>query len=374
MNFEPLRALMETLVAEGVPGCELAVCRGHKVLFHECAGFSDAARLRPATPFDRYLLYSCTKPVTAVAAMQCVERGLIALDDPVEKYLPRWANVRVRDGETLRAPKTAPTIRHLLTMTAGLDYNLNRPWLAELSDGSTAEIADRLADDPLHFDPGARFQYSLCHDVLGGVIEAASGVTLRDFMRRNIFEPLGMTRTDFQPNCRLNPHLAALYDFDPSARHVTLRDGQNEFAFSPNYFSGGAGLTSCAEDYLRFADALACGGVGADGARILRPETVDLMRAEQLPAFRAEGNFTCTCGSDYGYGLGVRTRVAFDNGTPGGRGEFGWDGAAGADLTVDPANRLSMVYMQHVRSWPDMLGCIHLRLLNALDPELLAKR
>ena len=90
-------------------------------------------------------------------------------------------------------------------MTAGLDYNLNRPWLADFSDGSTAEIADRLGEDPLTFDPGARFQYSLCHDVLGGVIEAASGMTLRDFMRRNIFEPLGMTRTDFQPNCRPNP-------------------------------------------------------------------------------------------------------------------------------------------------------------------------
>ena len=145
MNFEPLRALMETLVAEGVPGCELAVCRGHKVLFHECAGFSDAARLRPATPFDRYLLCSCTKPVTAVAAMQCLERDLIALDDPVEKYLPHWANVRVRDGETLRAPRTAPTVRHLLTMTAGLDYNLNRPWLADFSEGSAREIAEAIA-------------------------------------------------------------------------------------------------------------------------------------------------------------------------------------------------------------------------------------
>ena len=374
MNFEPLRALMETLVAEGVPGCELAVCRGHKVLFHECAGFSDAARLRPATPFDRYLLCSCTKPVTAVAAMQCLERGLIALDDPVEKYLPHWANVRVRDGETLRAPRTAPTVRHLLTMTAGLDYNLNRPWLADFSEGSAREIADRLGGDPLDFDPGARFQYSLCHDVLGGVIEAASGMTLRDFMRRNIFEPLGMTRTDFQTGSRPNPHLAALYEFDPSSRRLAPRSGQSEFAFLPNFFSGGSGLTSCVEDYLLFADALACGGVGADGSRILRPETIDLMRTEQLPAFRVDGSFSCTCGSDYGYGLGVRTRVAFDNGTPGGRGEFGWDGAAGADLTVDPANRLSMVYMQHVRGWPDMLGCIHLRLLNALDPELLAER
>lgn len=374
MNFEPLRALMEQLIAEGVPGCEVAVCRGHKVLFHECAGFSDAARQRPATPSDRYLLYSCTKPVTAVAAMQCLERGLFSLDDPVALYLPRWARVRVRDGETLRPPRTTPTVRHLLTMTAGLSYDMNRPWLKELPDGSAREIADRLADDPLDFDPGARFQYSLCHDVLGGVIEAVSGLSLREFMRRSIFDPLGMTRTDFQPNGRPNPRLAALYDYDASARRVVPRSGFNEFAFSPNYFSGGAGLTSCAEDYLRFADALACGGVGADGARILRPESIDLLRSEQLPTFRADGGFTCTCGSDYGYGLGVRTRMAFTNGTPGNRGEFGWDGAAGADLTVDPASRLSMVYLQHVRGWPEMVGCIHLRLLGALDPELLNAR
>lgn len=366
MKFDRIRALMRAFIDEGVPGCELVVCRGHQVLFHECAGFSDAEHQRPASSEDQYLLYSCTKPVTIVAAMQCVERGWISLDDPVSQYLPQWRNVRVREGETLREPKTVATVRHLMTMTAGLSYDLNRAWLQKLTGGASArEIADRLADDPLEFDPGARFEYSLCHDVLGGVIEAASGMTLRRFMRENIFEPLNMSRTDFQPNDRQNPGLAALYEYDASARRVRLRDARNEFILAPGYCSGGAGLTSCAEDYLRFADALACGGEGANGARILRADTIDWMRREQLPAFCAGGSFTCTCGEDYGYGLGVRTRTRPLSGSVGTLGEFGWDGAAGADLTVDPANRFSMVYTQHVRNWPELQGCIHLRLLEA---------
>ena len=162
-----------------------------------------------------------------------------------------------------------------------------------------------------------------------------------------------------RPNCRPNPHLAALYEFDSSSRCLAPRSGQSEFAFLPNFFSGGSGLTSCVEDYLLFADALACGGVGADGSRILRPETIDLMRAEQLPAFRVDGSFSWTCGSDYGYGLGVRTRVAFDNGTPGGRGEFGWDGAAGAFLMAIPERRLSMFYVQHVLSCNHAFEVVH---------------
>ena len=127
-------------------------------------------------------------------------------------------------------------------------------------------------------------------------------------------------------------------------------------------------MVSNCEDYLKFADAMSCGGENGKGARILKAETIDLMRSEQIPSFRVEGSFSCTCGPDYGYGLGVRTRIAFNEGARSALGEFGWDGAAGADMGMDPEHRLSVVYMQHIRNWPAMLGPVHLQIRDVLYP------
>ena len=374
MNFEPLRALMETLVAEGVPGCELAVCRGHKVLFHECAGFSDAARLRPATPFDRYLLYSCTKPVTAAAAMRAMEEGLFELEQPVADILPAYKDAYLlKDGARVK-PENAMTIRHLMTMSAGLNYNFDRESIRranERHDGcaTTVEIAEALVEDPLDFEPGARFQYSLCHDVLAAVIEKASGMTFRDYVKTRILDPLGMTDTDFDTTGAPRA-LSALYSWDGENKRVVLQSSKNNFVLSPAYYSGGAGLCATARDYAAFADAMACGGMGKSGARVLKDASIERMRAERLSSFSAIQKFSCTCGSDYGYGLGVRTRSRFDHGAVSALGEFGWDGAAGADILIDPVHRLSMVYVQHVLGWPNMLGAVHLQLRDVLYPIL----
>lgn len=374
MNFTPLRQEMQRMLNQGVPGMELIVCQDHQILFHECAGYSDAGRLRPACPQDRYWLYSCTKPITACAAMRAMEQGLFSLNDPVARYLPAYKDVfLMKDGNRVK-PETTMTIRHLMTMTAGLDYRLNCIPVGKAQEAAdwqagTVAIAQALAEKSLSFEPGERFQYSLCHDVLGAVIQAASGMTYREYLQEQFFRPLGMAHTDFSGMDRPEG-LCDQFVYDSAENRVKPMAWDNNYVISPRFFGGGAGLVSTAEDYLIFADALACGGLGKNGARILTEDSINAMRTEQLSSFHATDAFSCTCGSDYGYGLGVRTRIAFDHGVKSALGEFGWDGAAGADLLVDPLHRLSMVYVQHVRNWPALQGPVHLQLRDILYPIL----
>lgn len=361
MDFHSMHEYMLSLVERGVPGLELMVCRNHEVLFHECAGFSDYDRTRAAASSDLYWIYSCSKPITVTAAMQCIEKGLFSLDDEVAQYLPSYKDAFTMVNGEHRPLSHPMTIRHLFTMTGGLDYDLNRPAVAEMNrqtgnKATTMQLADAMAKDALSFEPGERFQYSLCHDVLGGIIEKVSGMTLREYMKENIFEPLGMTHTDFYANGQQPENMAAQYKFNVDTKAVMPISKNNPFVLSDNYCSGGAGLVSCCEDLAKFADAMACGGVSKDGKRILTMESIDLMRSEQLPSFGADASFSCACGSDYGYGLGVRTRIAFKQGVYSSPGEFGWDGAAGANLMMDPENKLSISYVQHVKNWPFHIG------------------
>ncbi len=349
----------------GVPGLELIICRNHEVLFHECAGYSDYERTRAAKPSDLYWMYSCTKPVTVTAAMQCIEKGMFALEDKVGDYLPSFKKAFFVESGVRKAVSNPMTIRHLFTMTGGLDYNLHREAVVRLNKqlnyaATTVQLAEAMAQDALSFEPGERFQYSLCHDVLGAVIEKASGMSLREYMKKNIFDPLGMNNTDFRTTEQLPENMAAQYICDWKTKKVQPLGMKNEFVLSENYYSGGAGLVSCCEDYMKFADAMACGGVGANGQRILSRKSIDLMRSEQLPAFGVNNTFSCTCGADYGYGLGVRTRIAFTQGRRSALGEFGWDGAAGANVLIDPKNGVSISYVQHVRNWTALLGAMPL--------------
>ena len=375
MDFAPLHEYLKGLIEKGVPGLELAVCRDHEVIFHECMGCSDYARTVKAAPTDRYWMYSCTKPILAACGMKCIEEGLFTLDDPVSRYLPAYGRAFVmKEGK--KCPLEKPMlIRHLFTMTAGLDYNKLRGGIPRVLEetkntATTVQLAEAMAEEALSFVPGAKFQYSLCHDVLGAVIEKVSGMSLRRYMKKNIFEPLGMDNTDFWTAEEVPDNLAAQYVWNAQEGKMEEFTMKNDFVISANYFSGGAGLLSTCEDYLKFTDAMSCGGENGRGVRILRPETIDLMRSEQIPEYRAEGSFTCTCGPDYGYGLGVRTRIAFNQGEKSALGEFGWDGAAGADMTMDPEHRLSVMFMTHIRNWPGMLGPVHLQIRDVLYPLL----
>ena len=370
MDFTPLEKFLQQQVAGGVPGCELTVCRDGEILFHSCAGFSDYEKTKPASCEDRYMLYSCTKPMTATAAMQCLEKGLISLEDPVAKYLPAFADAYLLENGEKIFLKDPITVKHLLTMTAGLNYRCGTPALqaakAQSGNGTTTgAFFQALMNQPLDFQPGSRFQYSLCLDVMGAVIEVASGKTLAEFFGENIWQPLGMENTSFYQPGKLPESLAAMYNYDAKTRALQQSGWvKTPIDFPAGVYSGGAGLISTVSDYIKFADAL------ASGEKILSMPYIDLMRSPQLSGYRHEGQFGCTCGPDYGYGLGVRTRTAFREGVPSAMGEFGWDGAAGADVLIDPEHKLSFFYATHILGWPDMLGIVHLQIRDLLYPIL----
>ncbi len=352
MDFRDLHNFQEQLIKKGVPGCEIIVCQDHKVLYHEVMGI--------AHPSDRYYLYSCTKPITAVAAMICMEQNLFHLDDAVEKYLPVFADVVVNEENGLISPYVPITIRHLMTMSAGLDYDFESASLKKLEkSASTVQLAEALSRKPLSFQPGTQYQYSFCLDVLGAVIEVVTGNTLGKWCENTLFDPIGMKETYFYLAGQVDPNIAKQFRYIAADRSVREVQRTNDLVRYSNFYSGGAGVVSTATDYARFADTIACGAT-IDGYRPVSADSINAMRTTQRSMDGLNSSFTCTCGSDYGYGLGVRTRIQKADNSLGSLGEFGWDGAAGADILIDPDQKLSAVLLQHVLGWPGLLGSFHL--------------
>ena len=296
--------------------------------------------------------------------MQLIERGVLSLDDPVSAYLPAYAHLTVKDGGAVRPARRAMTIRHLMSMQGGMDYDMASPSFLALIDevgptASTCQLVDAKAKDPLEFEPGTNFLYSVCHDVLAAVIEVASGKRFSEYLKENIFDPLGLETVTFKPTDAVMARMAQQYEFsDELKKPVPMPNDSNNYRLTPNYESGGAGLIADVADYIAFADALACGGVGKGGARILSPEMIQLWSANQLgPKGRASFDEWQRLG--YSYALGVRTRVSTAVGGRGQIGEFGWDGAAGAWTMIDPVNHISAFYAMHVRNFGYCYDVIH---------------
>ena len=364
MDFTKLTEYVDSLGAVGVPGCDLTVWTDHEPVYRHMAGYRDVERTRPVQGDEVYNLYSCTKLFTTCAAMQLIGRGLMDLDDPVSAYLPAYAEMTVRDGDAVRPARRTMTIRHLMSMQSGLDYDMATPAAAaELARtnglATTRQLVDAKAKDPLCFDPGTDFLYSLGHDVLAAVIEVVSGKKFSEYLRENIFGPLGLTTVGFKLKEKDRARLCAQYVFDAEKGAATpIPPEENSYVFSPNYESGGAGLLCDVRDYITFVDALACGGAGKGGERILSPEMIQLWSANQL-GLRSRATFDEWNRVGYSYGLGVRTRVNTAIGGRGQIGEFGWDGAAGAWTMIDPINHISAFYAMHVRQFDYCYDVIH---------------
>ena len=364
MDFTKLTAYLDTLSTVGVPGCDLVVCRDHEQLYRHQAGFRDAALTQPVREDDTYNLYSATKVFTTCAAMQLIERGQLSLDDAVGDYLPAYAHMTVKDGDTVRPAKRTMTVRHLMSMQSGLDYDMETEAIHSAIEAlgpaaTTRQLVDAKAQDPLMFEPGTNFLYSLSHDVLAAVIEVVSGQRFSDYLRDHIFDPLELETVTVRPDAARLERLCAQYSFDDARKELVLQPvGANNYRLSPNYESGGAGLFCDVKDYITFADALACDGVGKNGARILSREMIELWSANQLgPKGRA--SFDEWNRRGYSYALGVRTRVDTSIGGRGQIGEFGWDGAAGAWAMIDPINHLSAFFAMHVRNFGYCYDVIH---------------
>lgn len=379
MNFDKLKECLDELVRDyKTPGVDCIVYKDHEQLYRYYTGYSDIENNKKINGNELYLIFSMSKMLTCTGALQLLEQGKFSLDDKLSDYLPEFEKMKIACGDVANTDaaaiasgsvsgeqsisesdlyaKNPITIRDLFTMSAGLNYDLATPEIKKyISEGktSTREIVQALSKTVLAFEPGTDFRYSLCHDVLGGLIEVISGMKFGEYMKKNVFDVLGMENTFFgipKDEERLS-RMAVKYTYDKTRKVVTRCPLECEYIITDEYESGGAGLVSCPTDYALFLDALACGGVDKNGNRILSEATVDLMRTNQLDKKRIE-RFYEMRRFGYGYGLGVRTHMnPAESRSMSPIGEFGWDGAAGAFAMVDKDNKISLTYFQEILAW-----------------------
>ncbi len=362
---QAIDALIERDLNNGAyVGANAAVYRDGECLYSGSFGMSDREAQRPMEFDHIFRIYSMTKPVTAAAVMQLTEKGKLHPDMPISYFLPEFSNVQVYAADGSVRPAVRPLlIQDLLNMTSGLCYpnciSQSQKDVASFygemeqrRDGSnpvdTMEYCRRMAEIPLAFDPGTHWEYGTSADILGGVIQAASGMEFRSYLSENIFQPLGMSDTDFYvPEEKLH-RFAASYTRDEHG--ILQRDegcylGLNNCRTLPAFISGGAGLCSTISDYSRFAEALANGGSTKDGVRILSRQSVDYIRTPQVGGaqFLADQQWDSLHGYEYGSLVRVLTNRA-KAGTIANLGEFGWDGWTGTYFCVDPEEKLSIFF------------------------------
>lgn len=359
MNFQPLMDFCDFyLPMLGIPMSDTVIWQDHKEIFRYSAGYDDPWLRTPVRKEARYNLYSCTKVATAVAAVQLIERGELLPTDPLYAYFPEYRNMRIKetapDGSvTYRSAQKPILIEHLLTMTSGMNYDLSSPSVLRVREESggrcpTLDIVRALAAEPLAFEPGTQYLYSLGLDVIGGLVELVSGLPLGEYMKRNIFDPLGMNETGFDMNESVIPYMASQYRYNESTgAPEKIPVSENPYRFGPAYQSGGAGLISSVKDQILFADALANCGRGKSGQRILSSAGIDVLRANRFDASLLAQFPKSAYG--YGYGYGVRTAICpKEKGNLTSVGEFGWDGAKSSYLSADPEKRLAIFHAEHM--------------------------
>jgi CubicO group peptidase (beta-lactamase class C family) len=361
-----------------LPGLLTMICRRGEVVHTGLTGHMDLERNKSMREDTIFRIYSMTKPITAVALMMLAEQGLVGLDDDVATHIPSWKNLGVyASGVPSLIPAGKPSymttrpirpmkVVDLVTHTAGLTYGfMNRTNVdaayrdARIADphapGGLETMVESLSSLPLEFSPGTAWNYSVSIDVLGYLVQKLSGLSFGDFLRTNLFRPLGMHDTAFFCSPEKRDRLASCY-MPASNGRIALQDdaGDSTFAEPPSLESGGGGLLSTAHDYMRFCRMMLGGGT-LDGVQILSPKTVALFSLNHLPGNRelAEmappGMFSEAGYSGIGFSIGcgvtinlARTRL------PGSVGEFFWGGAASTAFWIDPAEDLAVVFMTQV--------------------------
>ncbi len=364
-RLKRLDGYMQGLVDQGhLPGAITMVVRHGKVVSYETYG-KKAIGGAPMTKDTIFRIYSQTKPVTGVAMMMLFEEGKWRLDDPVTKFVPEFAHLQVYkgqnpDGTFITEPATrVPTMREIMSHTGGFAYGLRTDQPVEkayrdsglLGSKTQAEFLDKLGKLPLASQPGTEWRYSVSVDIQGLIVERLSGMSLADFMKSRIFDPLKMTDTAFYVPTAKSDRLAALYIPDPKTRKLVAADNFMvlDVTKPPAIASGGGGLVSTTADYARFAQMLLNGGE-LDGARILSPGTIKLMASNHLSDIvmaAPDASFSPAKGVGFGLDFAVVTNPARD-GTLQGEGTYSWGGAAGTWFWIDPKNDLFMLGMIHI--------------------------
>ncbi|MBE0676826.1 MAG: beta-lactamase family protein [Bacteroidales bacterium] len=372
------RFITEMTEAGKIPGAAVLIARNGKIVYHTALGYRDAEDSLPLDTNNIFRIASMTKPIVSAAIMQLYEQGKLNLNDPVSKYIPSFANPTVLETYnpddttwTSRPAEREITIHHLLTHTSGIGYGFssrrlsaiyskyNVPDLANPYDITIESVTERLGYLPLVFDPGTRYMYGLNIDVLGRIVEVASGLTLGEYIENNITAPLKMNDTRFFFNEDISGRLTTVYTVNPqTGRIVSSKEaGQSGVVDYPDkgakkYFSGGSGLCSTPRDYFIFSQAIMNGGVYND-VRILKEETVALMQSNQLDSLQWSDYST------FGYGFSVDRRRN-DDGTAGEITGLGWAGAFNTWFTINPADSIVAIIMSQV-------------LFNPYEQELVSK-
>ena len=352
-----------------VAGVQVLVSREGTLAHASTIGLRDRERQAPVTEDTVWRLYSMTKPVTGVALLTLYEQGLFRLNDPVERFLPEFAGLRVaeRDADGTRRlvdPERPMTVRDAMMHMSGIGYGPEGARLdfsklgttppgSRMGKGATLQtLVERLGEAPLVSRRGTRWLYAWSTDVCARLVEVISGQRFDDYLRRAIFEPLGMRDTDFWVHEDAADRLAALYGRNARKELVLLDDPETSRLRRPTTFlSGGGGLVGTAGDYLRFVHMLANGGV-LDGVRVLASRTVALMASNHLPgggdlrSVVMPGGYGEVGFDGMGFGLTVAVGlgpVATQSLSP--AGEFMWGGAASTAFWIEPASRVVVVFM-----------------------------
>lgn len=346
MNTRKLDKFMDDMPLRGIPQADLTVAFDGKIVYRKYVGQDDPNR-------DICLVCSVSKVTTCVAALRLVEEGRLGLDDPVSKYLPAFEKLTVKQqgGDPVPA-QNVMTVRHLFTMTAGLNYNLSTPPMTTVMEknphAGTVEVVNAIAASPLEYEPGTRYSYSLAHDVLAAVVEVVSGERFADYVQKNILTPLGMRDSGYHVPEELRPRIQQQYQWISGNGHCEKIETRNRYILTDMYDSGGAGLYTTSADQMKLLIALANGGTSPEGYRVLNPETVQLCEKNQLSddVWRTFFGYRL-----YGYGWGLCGRVHVNPAMSLSRssvGEFGWDGATGPYALVDRKKGLALYFGVHV--------------------------
>ena len=336
--------LLDSFLDMGIPGYDCIVLKDGEPIFRRIKGYSNLEDKIPMKGDERYNIYSCSKLITCVAALQLYEKGLLSLDDKLSDYIPEYRKMQVRCEGGLKDAKNPILIRHLFNMTGGFSYNTGSAAIITAKRETngrcgTVETARYLAKDALRFEPGEGWEYSLCHDVLAAVVEVVSGERFGLYVKKNIFDPLAMNNSTFLLPPEELDSICEQYTFDTDTK-TAKNCGKNikYYKFGNMYESGGAGAISTVEDYIKLLESL------RKGDKILKSETVDLMLKDCM----TENLRKYYWYPDYGYGLGVRSPMPQEGTT-----DFGWGGAAGSYYAIDRENGITMYYAQHMLNSPN---------------------
>jgi CubicO group peptidase (beta-lactamase class C family) len=351
-----------------IPGALILLARRGEVAHLSTLGLSDVERKKPVREDTIFRLYSMTKPLTSVAFMMLVEQGLVALDDPVHRVIPEWKDLGVYQGgfmETYRTtrPERPMLMIDLLRHTSGLTYGFQQTTNVDAgyrklkvgertAGGATLDdMIAQMAQLPLEFSPGTAWNYSHSTDVLGYLVGKISGRPFDQFLRENLFEPLGMTDAGFHVPDNKQSRFAACYAYAPKNPMLLFDDpAKSLYLQPPSMVSGGGGGVGTASDYLRFCRMLLNGGT-LDGAQILSPKTIALMTLNHLPDGKdlpalSRSLFSEVTYNGVGFGLGFAvtldtTRTMLT----GSIGDYFWGGAASTYFWIDPKEDLIAIFM-----------------------------